>query len=184
MAWRKSLTIFTAILSAALTVVTIAIIYPQTLHTTPIATNGGRIFGGLAQMLVVRYPYAQVFLSLSTVGWLLTAYQVFAQRRKDVARLLRKDISGRRDNWEIYNTFKGRGGVRRLTIMESLSIPRQRSEVASITNTDWKEVDRNIRILESANLVRARVSKAPYPSYELTDQGQELLKKISSAVES
>ncbi|MCL5408331.1 MAG: hypothetical protein M1518_03085 [Candidatus Thermoplasmatota archaeon] len=131
----------------------------------------------------VAYPIGSIFLTLSVMGWLLTGYELFAERKKEISHILRTTVSGRKDHWGIYNVFKGKGGARRLTILESLNVPRQRNEVAKITATDWKEVDRNIRILESANLIRTGQSGTPYPRYELTEEGHELLEKIASVVQ-
>ena len=129
-------------------------------------------------------PFFPPSLGISVIGWLLTGYELFAERRKEISRIIRTTFSGKKDNWNLYNIFKGKGGVRRLTILETLSVPRQRSEVARITNTDWKEVDRNFRILESANLIKTTVSKTPFPLYDLTDEGKDLLETISNVVES
>ena len=129
-------------------------------------------------------PFFPTSLGISVIGWLLTGYELFAERRKEISRIIRTTFSGKRDHWNLYNIFKGKGGVRRLTILETLSVPRQRNEVARITNTDWKEVDRNFRILESANLIKTTVSKTPFPLYVLTDEGKDLLETISNVVES
>ena len=145
--------------------------------TNSVTTTNGPMF------VSVAYPVESIFLSLSVVGWLLTGYELFAERKKEISHILRTTVSGRKDHWGIYNVFKGKGGARRLTILESLDVPRQRNEVAKMTSTDWKEVDRNIRILESANLIRMGQSGTPYPRYELTEEGQELLKKITSVVQ-
>jgi predicted transcriptional regulator len=68
-------------------------------------------------------------------------------------------------------------------IMEVLDGPKKRSEVAKLTYADWKEVDRNIRILESVGLVRVREDGKHRTFYELTEQGKNLVERIRSRKE-
>ncbi len=49
----------------------------------------------------------------------------------------------------INGVFRSEGGAIRLMIMEDLDGPKKRSEMAKLTDADWKEMDHNIRILES-----------------------------------
>ena len=51
-----------------------------------------------------------------------------------------------------------------------LSVPRMKSEIAKITTTDWKEVDRNIRILSSVDLVKTEFIHGSFSVYELTER--------------
>lgn len=92
-------------------------------------------------------------------------------------------LSGKEDGLAIYNIFKGRGGNRRLLIMESLKVARMRNEIAKITNTDWKEVDRNIRILCSFNLVKTDFVHGSFSVYEMTERGKEILRIIETVLE-
>lgn len=176
-----SLVSFSAIFSA----LAVILIVQQRPDVFMGSLNSSSLSGSFAKasQVYLSYQPATVATTLSVAGWLLTGYELFAERKKQISHILRTRVSGRRDRWNIYNLFKGRGGTRRLTILESLEVPRQRNEVAKITNTDWKEVDRNMRILESANLVRTEVAKKSYPLYELTEAGEDLLEKIRSAIE-
>ncbi|MCL5874588.1 MAG: hypothetical protein M1161_04530 [Candidatus Thermoplasmatota archaeon] len=183
MSKRYAVILFLAAFSTVFTAYTVLLLsYPASVGTI-FASKSTSIINGSA-IPVLGLQSVPIPLSLSVAGWLLTGYEIFAERRKQISQILRTRISGSRDNWNVYRVFKGKGGARRLTILESLDVPRQRNEVAKLTNTDWKEVDRNIRILESANLVRLRTAKTSFPFYELTEQGEELLEKISAVVES
>lgn len=183
MSRRNLLIIVMTIFSTVLTVYTILLLSTESASTmsSQFYTNG--LTNGQARSVLI-FPPGYIPLISSITGWLLTGYEIFAERRKKISHMIRTRISGRSDRWKIYEIFKGKGGARRLTILESLDVPRQRNEVARLTNTDWKEVARNIKILESANLVRVSNTKTSYPSYVLTDQGEELLKGIAAVIES
>jgi DNA-binding MarR family transcriptional regulator len=183
MSKRYPIILFLTVFSSAFTIYTLLLlIYPASTAST-FASKSTTLTNGYA-LPVMGLQSVSFPLSLSVAGWLLTGYELFAEKRKQISHILKTRISGGRDRWNVYNIFKGKGGARRLTIMESLNVPRQRNEVAKLTNTDWKEVDRNIRILEAANLVRLRTAKTAFPFYELTEQGEELLEIISTEVES
>ncbi len=181
---RILIVLILAAISTFLTVYTVFLIF----HSTPPVTFGGSsnpvsAYNGPVETLVGAHS-GTIPMTFAVVGWLLTGYELFAERKKEISQILRTEISGKRDHWNIYNVFKGKGGARRLTILEALSTPRQRNEVAKLTNTDWKEVERNVRILESANLVRTGSPRTTFPFFELTEEGDNLLKKIAPAIES
>ena len=69
-----------------------------------------------------------------------------------------------------------------MSIMESLKIPRMKSEIAKITTTDWKEVDRNIRILSSVDLVNTEFVHGSFSVYELTERGKEALRTVETSL--
>ncbi len=182
---RRILTVLIlVVISTVLTFYTLFLIFFRYLPVTfdgssnPVSTYNGPVD------TLVGIHSATIPMTFAVVGWLLAGYELFAERKKEISQILRTKVSGKRDHWNLYNVFKGKGGARRLTILEALSTPRQRNEVAKLTNTDWKEVERNIRILESANLVRTGPSKTTFPYYELTEQGEDLLKKIAPVIES
>lgn len=67
-------------------------------------------------------------------------------------------------------------------MMEILETPMIRSEIADIVGMDWKEVDRNIKILESVDLVKTQYSHGSTSVFELTNKGKNVLEKVKSAI--
>jgi|BEDMetMinimDraft_2_1075160.scaffolds.fasta_scaffold01216_2 predicted transcriptional regulator len=75
--------------------------------------------------------------------------------------------------------FKLRGGKSRLKILTLLTSPRTRQDIAKELKMDWKEVDRNLSILMTLNLVTVAYSSPKIKVYTLTDYGKSILSKIS-----
>lgn len=146
-----------------------------------IYTTGVTLFNGL-QRAVQEFPFTIIPILTAGLGWLATVYEIFSLKNKEVLKTLRKNLSGKSDDWVLYNAFKGRGGPRRLSIMESLGKPKLRNEIAQLTGTDWKEVDRNIRVLESIDLVRIQYNHGKVSVYELTDKGKEFLNLVETEI--
>lgn len=126
--------------------------------------------------------YGVISLSVGFIGWILSFYQIQSLRDKKVSKTLRKELSGTDLDGEIYDTFRKRGGINRLSILDSLSTPRLRNQIARMTKIDWKEVDRNLRVLSSINLVRVQYSSGSFSVYELTGRGREVLRIVKTTV--
>ena len=130
----------------------------------------------------MRPPYFLIPICIGTLGLLMAVYEVLALRQRGVVGSLKKKMSNEGYDKDVYRVFSGRGGTRRLVIMRSLETPRLRNEIANLTNTDWKEVDRNIKILESVNLVRTQFSHGSVSTYELTANGKRLMDIVRSEI--
>lgn len=142
----------------------------------------GTGFTSRISKVVLSNRYIVIPIFTSCLGWLIAGYELYAIKKRDISRALKEKIPGRKDKWVIYNTFKGRGGASRLAIMETLNTPKLRSEVADAAEIDWKEVDRNLKILESVDLVRIQFTHGSVSIYELTDKGKEVLQIVKSVV--
>lgn len=134
----------------------------------------------MASTIVIRKPNFLIPVSMGIIGWMTTVYEVIRLKSGDFNGTLRKKISQEGFDRSVYRMFTGRGGPRRLAIMNALDTPKLRNEIAKITNTDWKEVDRNVRILESANLVKIQYSHGSMSVYYLTEVGRDLINFINS----
>lgn len=73
---------------------------------------------------------------------------------------------------------KMRGSGPRLSLLRNLEEPRHRFELAKVTGMDWKEVDRQLRILENYGLARIMAQSGTVKLYQITEQGRVLLKLI------
>jgi DNA-binding HxlR family transcriptional regulator len=70
---------------------------------------------------------------------------------------------------------KMRGAGSRFSILSTLTeAPRHRSELSEITGIDWKEVDRQIGLLQRYGFVSVEAQAGPVKMYKLTEQGRSL----------
>lgn len=145
-----------------------------------ISFQHGTSLGGSAADTLVRYSHGVILLSFGAIGWLTTLYQLSLLSERKNSVLLKKELSRSGNNKEIYLIFKSKGGLRRLSIMESMDGPKLRNEIARTTKTDWKEVDRNLRILKSVDLVRTQSPHEAVSVYELTEKGKEVLHLVKA----
>ena len=147
-------------------------------YASPVSGGPGNPTMGSA--IVLKQPYFLIPISIGIAGWLTTVFEVITLKESDLKGTLRKKMSEKGFERSVYRLFSGRGGIRRLAIIKALEIPRLRNEIANITLTDWKEVNRNLKILESANMVQVEYSHASLSVYQLTEEGRDLLSIISS----
>jgi DNA-binding HxlR family transcriptional regulator len=73
---------------------------------------------------------------------------------------------------------KMRGSGSRLSLLKSMEEPKHRLELAEITGIDWKEVDRQLKVLENYGLARVTAQSGSVKLYQITEQGRILLKLI------
>ena len=66
--------------------------------------------------IALGYPYTILPISTGALGWLVTGYELFSLRRKDISVLLKKKFSRNKEERVLYDIFNGRGGARRLSI--------------------------------------------------------------------
>ena len=71
---------------------------------------------------------------------------------------------------------KMRGGNSRLRLLRNLESPRQRNELSQLTGMDWKEVDRQVYLLQSYGLVSVYAESGSVKMFKLTEQGHLFLK--------
>jgi predicted transcriptional regulator len=147
-----------------------------------LTSNIPPVKGSPGMVKVPGYSVAAIPISTAALGWLIICYELISHRKNDISKILRKRLSEKWDNRALYDAFRGRGGPRRLSIMESLGTPKMRNEIAQLTGTDWKEVDRNIRILESIDLVRIQYNHGTVSVYELTGKGKEFLNLVETEI--
>lgn len=71
---------------------------------------------------------------------------------------------------------KMRGAGSGLSILHTLTeAPRHRNELSEITGIDWKEVDRQIGLLQRYGFVSVEAQAGPVKMYKLTEQGRSLV---------
>lgn len=128
--------------------------------------------GGLAGV------FWQYSLHLSIVGWSLVGISIAGNRysrRSQIKSLFAKGgFAG-----DVYDLMIGmRGGGSRLALLRGMEEPRHRQELSEITGIDWKEVDRQVSVLERYGLVKMHAKSGTIRMYQVTEQGKLLLKLI------
>jgi DNA-binding HxlR family transcriptional regulator len=63
-------------------------------------------------------------------------------------------------------------------LLQNLEEPKHRFELTKVTGIDWKEVDRQLRVLENYGLVRVIAQSGTVKMYQITEQGRVLVKLI------
>lgn len=81
-----------------------------------------------------------------------------------------------RDTFDLI--MRMRGGASRLAILRLLTAPKHKNELSRLTGFDWKEVDRQLRLLESYGLVSVYAESGSVKLYSVTRQGELLLSLI------
>jgi hypothetical protein len=123
-------------------------------------------------------PFLGYSLPLSLGGWsaiALVFFQGRVSRRSQVKKLFLKQglDSG------VYDLMVGmRGGTSRLALLEHMEPPRHRQELSEMTGIDWKEVDRELGLLEKYGLVKMYAQSGTVRMYQVTEQGSLLVKLI------
>ena len=56
--------------------------------------------------------------------------------------------------------------------------PKHRHELSELTGIDWKEVDRQLSVMEKYGLVKVQVQSGTVKLYQVTEQGRLLLKLV------
>jgi DNA-binding HxlR family transcriptional regulator len=120
----------------------------------------------------------QYSLPFSAFGWIFVGLSVLAggHSRKSRIRSLfaKKGFSG-----EVFDLMIGmRGGGSRLALLRGMQEPKHRQELADITGIDWKEVDRQIGVLEKYGLVKMYAQSGTVQIYQITEQGKLLLNLV------
>lgn len=115
---------------------------------------------------------------LSVAGWSSLAL-IVAQGRVSRRSQIKNIFLNRGLSSDVYDLMVGmRGGTSRLALLQSLETPRHRQELAEVTGIDWKEVDRELGILEKYGLVKMYAQSGSVKLYQTTEQGGLLVKLI------
>jgi DNA-binding transcriptional ArsR family regulator len=136
---------------------------------TPTWGPAGASAGGPTNPLFFYAP------PLSIAGWIAVGLVVFqgrASRHSQVKSLFaRKGFGG-----DVYDLMIGmRGGGSRVSLLQNMDSPRHRQELSELTGIDWKEVDRQLEVLEKYGLVKLYAQSGTVKLYQVTEQGKLLL---------
>jgi len=114
-----------------------------------------------------------------SVGGLIAIGLVWFQGRGGQRSRLRKMFAGQGFSSDIYDLMIGmRGATSRMTLLRTMETPRYRNELSEMTGIDWKEVDRQVGVMEKYGLVKIYAQAGNVKLYQTTEQGRLLLKFI------
>jgi len=72
-----------------------------------------------------------------------------------------------------------KGARSRLTLLANLNEPRHKTELSTLNGLDWKEVDREITLLEHFGLISVYAQSGSVKMNKVSEQGKLLLKLVS-----
>lgn len=121
--------------------------------------------------------YSTISVPISVATWLIFG-ATFALWRRSSSNIIRFSMMKAGFDRSVYDLMvKMRGSSSRLSILQSLiQAPHHRNELSEITGIDWKEVDRQIGLLERYGFVSVEAQAGPVKVYKLTEQGRSLVK--------
>lgn len=127
---------------------------------------------------ILRYSFP-----LSIFGWSAIALIYFQGRTKSVSQAKRLFLQ--LGLGSAYDLMVGmRGGTSRLVLLQHMETPRHRQELSELTGIDWKEVDREVGLLEKYGLVKMSARSGTVKLYQVTKQGSmlvELIEELNAA---
>ncbi len=109
-------------------------------------------------------------LLLAPVTWILVA-GAWVWRGRVRARYSEMGFGS--DVFELF--MKMKGGATRIKVLNTLSTPKDRLQLAEELGVDWKTVDRHVQILNKYGFVREQAAYGTVRLYEVTPMGKMLL---------
>lgn len=80
---------------------------------------------------------------------------------------------------DVFGLFvKMRGGKTRIRLLDAVSLPKDRLQLAQELGLDWKGVDRHLMLMKKYGFVDDKVVYGKVRMYELTPLGVSLLKLL------
>jgi DNA-binding HxlR family transcriptional regulator len=144
---------------------------------TIFAVIGSASMGGPAQSSLRGASgfFWQYSVPLGLAGWVFVGISIVGGQHSSKSKI--KGIFAKRGfGSEVFDLMIGmRGGGSRLTLLREMQEPRHRQELAEVTGIDWKEVDRQISVLEKYGLVKVYAESGTVKMYHITEQGKLLL---------
>lgn len=128
-----------------------------------------------ASNLVTLHNSFQLSVPVAIASWIGFGI-VFAFWRGSYGRSLWREAGLDKNVYDLM--IKMRGGNSRLELLRNLESPKQRNELSQLTGIDWKEVDRQVNLLQSYGLVSVYAESGSIKIYKLTEQGELILKLI------
>ena len=129
--------------------------------------------------------YLSISIPISVGSWTAFGIAVTVWRQTSSNAIRSSMLKAGFDRTVYDLMIKMRGSSSRLSILQTLiEAPRHRNEVAQMTGMDWKEVDRQVGLLEKYGFVEVETKAGPVKMYKLTGQGISLVKLMNEMAKS
>lgn len=120
-------------------------------------------------------PFIAYAPPFSIAGWIAVGFVVF-QGRASKHSQIKSLFAHKGFGGDVYDLMIGmRGGGSRVSLLRNMDSPRHRLELSELTGIDWKEVDRQLAVLEKYGLVKVYAQSGTVKLYQVTEQGKLLL---------
>jgi DNA-binding HxlR family transcriptional regulator len=144
-------------------------------HTvSPVSSGGGP--PGLHTGSVLGYS-----VPLSATGWAAVGLVALQGRLGGLRRSKVKSVFASRGfGPETYDLMMGmRGSGSRVSLLQKMEeSPKHRLELSELTGIDWKEVDRQISVMEKYGFVKVYAQSGTVKLYNITENGKLLLNLV------
>jgi hypothetical protein len=137
-----------------------------------IPNNPAPINGAIARQTNIWITYAAIALA----SWALAVSSTLHLSRKDREEWRKAGF----DDLVINMMAESRGAISRSRILEVLRSPSHRGHVSNVTGIDWREVDRQMRVMEDISLVELRGKQGHRDLFGLTGKGSIALNLLES----
>jgi DNA-binding transcriptional ArsR family regulator len=142
---------------------------------TPPTDTWGLI--GLHQTVNPIFEYS---VPLSAAGWIAAGLVVFQGRVSGRRFRVRSAFAKMGFGSDVFDLMMGmRGAGSRVSLLQNMETPKHRLELSELTGIDWKEVDRQLSVLEKYGLVKIHAQSGTVKLYQVTEQGKLLLKLVA-----
>jgi len=170
-----AVTTITTVLSSATAVVTTTVA-GQTVTAATTAAAPGALnslvtgFGSQSRGESLLAEAQGISLFLAPVSWILLGGAWIWRGR---VRSRYTEMGFGSDVFELF--MKMKGGATRIKVLNTLSTPKDRLQLAEELGVDWKTVDRHVQILNRYGFVREQAAYGTVRLYEVTPIGRMLL---------
>ena len=137
------------------------------------STSGGAVAGWFSNHSSIYY---QSLIPISIASWIGFAV-LFTFWKVSYDRSAWRKAGFDKNVYDLM--VKMRGGNSRLELLRNLESPKQRNELSHLTGIDWKEVDRQVNLLQTYGLVSVYANSGSVKIYKLTEHGHLFLKLTS-----
>jgi DNA-binding transcriptional ArsR family regulator len=127
-------------------------------------------------------PILGYAIPLSAAGWVAVGLVVFQGRLNGLSRRyqIKSTFAKLGFGGDVYDLMIGmRGAGSRVSLLQNMESPRHRLELSELTGIDWKEVDRQLSVLEKYGLVKVYAQSGTVKLYQVTEQGKLLLNLVA-----
>ncbi len=158
--------------TAAGSTVTITVVGSATTAVASTTTAGGGLgfFGVASQGETLLREAQSISLLLAPICWILLG-GAWIWRGRVRSQWTRMGFGS--DVFELF--MKMKGGATRIKVLNTLTTPKDRLQLAEELGVDWKTVDRHVQILSRYGFVREQATYGTLKLYEVTPMGKMML---------